>query len=284
MKEIRMRNGVTIPAIGYGTFRAGQGEEGVAALKEAIRCGYRHIDTAAYYRTEQQVGRAVSESGLERKDFFITTKVWKDDLGYDRTMAAAENSLRALGMEYVDLLLIHWPRPDPETADWKERDRGSWRALEELYRAGKARAIGVSNFRVHHLKNLFETCEIMPMADQMEFHPGFILEETVSFCQEHGIVVEAWSPMARGRIREDPLLQELARKYQVSWVQICLKFICECGVIPLPKSASPERMRQNLELDFPMTEEDVQRIRAMPQTGWSGLDPDNLFIPEGNWR
>ena len=278
-----LNNGLAIPGIGFGTFRAGQ-EDGAAVIGEAIRAGYRHIDTAAYYRTEEAVGKAAAASGLKREELFITTKVWKEDLGYDRTMAAAENSLRTLGMDYVDLLLIHWPRPDAETPNWEELDRGSWRALEELYRAGRAKAIGVSNFKPHHLENLLEACEIAPMANQIEFHPGWTQPETVAFCRAHGIAVEAWSPMGRGRISQDPLLLELAGKYKVSWVQICLKFAVQLDVIPLPKSVHPQRMRQNLELDFTLSQEDMERILNMPPTGWSGLDPDNIAIPSGNWR
>lgn len=278
-----LNNGVSIPAIGFGTFRAGQ-ENGADVIGEAIRAGYRHIDTAAYYRTEGAVGQAVAASGIDRSEFFITTKVWKEDLGYDRTMAAAEDSLKTLGMDYVDLLLIHWPRPDAETPNWRELDRGSWRALEELYRAGKARAIGVSNFKPHHLENLLDVCEIAPMADQIEFHPGWIQPETTAFCQAHNIVVEAWSPMGRGRLSQEPLLLELAEKYGVSWVQICLKFAVQRDVIPLPKSANPQRMRQNLELDFTLSPEDMERILNMPQTGWSGLDPDAIAIPKDNWK
>lgn len=273
MKHMTLRNGVEIPAVGFGTWKAGE-TDGVAVLAEAIRAGYRHIDTASAYGTEEAVGRAVAASGLDRKEFFITTKAWKDQLGYDRTMAAFEGSCAALCMDYVDLYLIHWPRPDAACPDWKELDRGSWRALEELYAGGRVRAIGVSNFLPHHLDNLLEICAVPPMVNQIEFHPGYTQWETVEFCRRQGIAVEAWSPLGRQRLMEDPLLLELAQGYGVSLAQLCLKFALQCGVIPLPKSANPQRMRQNLALDFALEERDIARILSMPETGWSGLHPD----------
>ena len=213
-------------------------------------------------------------AGVDRSEFFITTKAWKDQLGYDRTLAAFDASCQALGMDYLDLYLIHWPRPDAACEEWKELDRGSWRAMEELYRAGRVRAIGVSNFLPHHLENLLEVCTVPPMVDQIEFHPGYVQWETVEFCRASQILVEAWSPLGRQRLADDPLLAELAGKYGVSQAQICLRFALDCGVVPLPKSADAGRMRQNLALDFALEAEDLERLRTMPQTGWSGLHPD----------
>ena len=177
-------------------------------------------------------------------------------------------------MDYMDLYLIQWPRPDAACEEWKELDRGSWRAMEELYRAGRVRAIGVSNFLPHHLENLLEVCTVPPMVDQIEFHPGYVQWETVEFCRASQILVEAWSPLGRQRLADDPLLAELAGKYGVSQAQICLRFALDCGVVPLPKSADAGRMRQNLALDFALEAEDLERLRTMPQTGWSGLHPD----------
>ena len=232
MKNKMLRNGVEMPEVGFGTWKAGE-TDGFAVLSEAIRAGYRHIDTASAYHTEE-----------------------------------------ALGMDYLDLYLIHWPRPDAACEEWKELDRGSWRAMEELYRAGRVRAIGVSNFLPHHLENLLEVCTVPPMVDQIEFHPGYVQWETVEFCRASQILVEAWSPLGRQRLADDPLLAELAGKYGVSQAQICLRFALDCGVVPLPKSADAGRMRQNLALDFALEAEDLERLRTMPQTGWSGLHPD----------
>ena len=250
MKNKMLRNGVEMPEVGFGTWKAGE-TDGFAVLSEAIRAGYRHIDTASAYHTEEAVGRAVAASGVDRSEFFITTKAWKDQLGYDRTLAAFDASCQALGL-----------------------DRGSWRAMEELYRAGRVRAIGVSNFLPHHLENLLEVCTVPPMVDQIEFHPGYVQWETVEFCRASQILVEAWSPLGRQRLADDPLLAELAGKYGVSQAQICLRFALDCGVVPLPKSADAGRMRQNLALDFALEAEDLERLRTMPQTGWSGLHPD----------
>ena len=244
MKNKLLRNGVEMPEVGFGTWKAGE-TDGFAVLSEAIRAGYRHIDTASAYHTEEAVGRAVAASGVDRSEFFITTKAWKDQLGYDRTLAAFEASCQALGMDYLD-----------------------------LYRAGRVRAIGVSNFLPHHLENLLEVCTVPPMVDQIEFHPGYVQWETVEFCRASQILVEAWSPLGRQRLADDPLLAELAGKYGVSQAQICLRFALDCGVVPLPKSADAGRMRQNLALDFALEAEDLERLRTMPQTGWSGLHPD----------
>lgn len=231
MKNKMLRNGVEMPEVGFGTWKAGE-TDGFAVLSEAIRAGYRHIDTASAYHTEEAVGRAVAASGVDRSEFFITTKAWKDQLGYDRTLAAFDASCQALGMDYLDLYLIHWPRPDAACEEWKELDRGSWRAMEELYRAGRVRAIGVSNFLPHHLENLLEVCTVPPMVDQIEFHPGYVQWETVKFCRASQILVEAWSPLGRQRLADDPLLAELAGKYGVSQAQICLRFALDCGVVP----------------------------------------------------
>ena len=261
MKNKLLRNGVEMPEVGFGTWKAGE-TDGFAVLSEAIRAGYRHIDTASAYHTEEAVGRAVAASGVDRSEFFITTKAWKDQLGYDRTLAAFDASCQALGMDYLDLYLIHWPRPDAACEEWKELDRGSWRAMEELYRAGRVRAIGVSNFLPHHLENLLEVCTVPPMVDQIEFHPGYVQWETVEFCRASQILVEAWSPLGRQRLADDPLLAELAGKYGVSQAQICLRFALDCGVVPLPKSADAGRMRQNLALDFALEAEDLERMRG----------------------
>ena len=273
MESFVLSNGVTIPAVGFGTWKAAE-TDGVAVLSEAIRAGYRHIDTASFYGTEESVGKAVAQSGVARGELFITTKAWKTEMGYDNILHAFDKSCQMMGLDYVDLYLIHWPLPAPDCADWKTLDRDSWKAMERIYEQGGAKAIGVSNFLVHHLENLLAGCNIAPMADQVEFHPGYTQWDTVEFAQKHGIQMEAWSPLGRQRLAQEPLLNQLAEKYGVSLAQLCLKFALQCNVIPLPKSSNPERMRQNLALDFTINDEDMERIHAMPQAGWSGQHPD----------
>ena len=279
MDNFKLSNGVEIPVIGFGTYKSVAGED-KTVISQAIECGYRHFDTAAFYDNEEIVGQALKESGIPRNEFFLTSKVWKEDLGYASTKKSFENSLRLLGTDYIDLFLIHWPINDLETEDWQQLDRETWRALEELYRAGKVRAIGVSNFLPHHLLNLMENAEIKPMVDQLEFHPGYMQYAAVEFCQKHGIQVEAWSPLGRMRMMEEPVLQRMAKKYGKSVPQICLRFALQLQVIPLPKSSSPERMKVNLDVfDFTISEGDMYRLKTLPQIGWSGEHPDRVRVP-----
>ena len=225
-----LANGVDIPAVGFGTYKAADNQD-EAVISEAIRQGYRHLDTAAFYFNEEAVGRAVRKSGIPREEFFITSKVWRDKLGYESTMKEFEESLKKLGTEYLDLYLIHWPRPRDLNAEWKELDAETWKALEELYRAGRVRAIGVSNFLPHHLNSLMERTGIVPLVNQLEFHPGYIQKAAVDFSQRMGIQVEAWSPIGRARVLREPLLMELADKYQVSEAQICIRFALQLSLI-----------------------------------------------------
>lgn len=269
-----LANGVEIPAVGFGTFRVKEGN-GEQIISDAIAQGYRHLDTAAFYFNEEEVGNAVRKSGIPREEFFITSKVWRDNLGYEETHKAFEESLKKLHMDYLDLYLMHWPRPTDLSAEWKNLDVETWKAMEELYRAGKVRAIGVSNFLPHHLNNLMDRTGIIPLVNQLEFHPGYIQKAAVDFCQRLGIRVEAWAPLGRAKVFEDPLLTELAEKYQVSMAQICVRFALQCGVLPLPKSSSPERMKQNLDVfGFEIEDDDMHRLMTLPQIGWTGHHPD----------
>ena len=267
-----LSNGVTIPGIGFGCYKLPE-ENGVDVLLSAIQAGYRHFDTASFYGTEKALGQAVRASGLPREEFFLTSKLWKDQM--DDPMAAFRASLQALGTDYLDLYLIHWPRPNPERADWKELDIKVWRCLEELYRQGAVRAIGVSNFLPHHLMNLMGRCAVRPMVDQLEYHPGYIQEAAVRWCQGQNILVEGWSPIGRMRLKDEPALIAMAEGYSVTVPQLCLRFAVQNQVVPLPKSSSPERMSQNLDLfGFSITEEDMFRLRTLPQLGWGGEHPD----------
>ena len=263
-------NGVEIPAMGFGCYALDHPEQDIL---EAIRAGYRHFDTASFYQTEEALGRAIRESGVPREEFFLTTKLWRTEM--DDPRAAFERSRRALGTDYLDLYLIHWPRPDLEREDWKELDVRVWACLEELYQQGKVRAIGTSNFLPHHLNNLAAHGGLRPMVDQLEFHPGYAQAAAVQYCQDHHIQVEAWSPQGRRRILEDPQLREMAAGHQATVPQICLSFALQSGVLPLPKSSNPERMRENLAAQqISLTEEELWQLRTMPQVGWSGEHPD----------
>ena len=271
-KGFVLENGTELPFLGFGTWLVK--EEKI--ILDALASGYRHIDTARRYENEKMVGNALRQCGIPRRELFLTSKVWKTDLGYDKTMARFEASLKDLQVQYLDLFLIHWPLPFPG-ADWKPLVTESWKALERLYDEGAVRAIGVCNFLPQHLLHVLKTANTAPMIDQFEFHPGYPQYETLQFCQSHGIQAEAWSPLGRGRLLEDPLVLELAKKYGKSPAQICLRFCLQNNVLPLPKSSAPERMKANLDIfDFEIEQEDIYRLLTMPQTGWSGLHPEHF--------
>ena len=273
-KIYTLNNGVQIPAVGFGTYKAADGKS-ADVIKAAIGSGYRYFDTASFYGTETYLAEAIRQSGLPRKDFFIASKLWKTEMGYENARDAFRRTLENLETDYLDLYLIHWPLPEPGYENWKELDRETWRALEELYAEGKIRAIGLSNFLPHHIENILAGCTVRPAVDQIEYHPGYSQEAAVQYCKENGILVQAWSPIGRSRVLKDPLVCELAVKYRVSPAQICLKFAVQRGIVPLPKSSSPERMKQNMDLfSFEMEQEDIWRLATMPQSGWSGEHPD----------
>lgn len=246
-------------------------------MKEAITCGYRHIDTAAAYENEECVGRAVRECGIDRAELFVTTKLWNSEHGYDKTMCAFEASMKRLGLDYLDLYLIHWPVPVGHKHEYRQLNRDSWRAFEELYRAGRIKAIGVSNFLVHHLKELMETCEIKPMVNQIELHPEYTQDELVLFCRNNNILIEAWSPLMQGRIFKLPLLRELSEEYCRSVSQVAIRWYIQKGILPLPKASGREHIVQNAGVfDFSLTDKDMARIGGLGNAGRIGADPDNI--------
>lgn len=276
-----LNNGVQIPCVAFGTYKAAA-DESTKVIRLAIEAGYRYFDTASFYGTEKYLGEAIRESGIPRSEFFITSKVWKTEMGYEETKEAFARTLDNLGTDYLDQYLIHWPLPTPDYAEWKQLDVDTWKALEEFYKAGKVRSIGLSNFLPHHIENLLEHCEIAPMVDQLEYHPGYAQEAAVQYCKEHDILVQAWSPIGRGRMFGDPLFLELTEKYQVSPAKLCLRFAVQNGVIPLPKSSTADRMKENQDLfSFEISKEDMYRLRTMPQSGWSGEHPDRARVYEG---
>ncbi len=277
MKTVILNDGNKIPEIGFGTYKSTDGS-GYEVILDAIKAGYRSLDTAQLYENEEEVGRAVKESGIPREEFFLTSKLNRNLLGYESAKAEFEKTLKRLGTDYLDLYLLHWPRADYGKVgfeDWKELDAESWRALEELQKEGKIRSIGVSNFLPHHLENLLEHASVVPAVNQLELHPGYMQTVACDYCRNHGIALEAWSPIGRGRLKEDVILKELAEKYKVSIPHLCLVFLHQEGIIILPKSSNFERMKENMILDdITISEEDMWRLRTMPQAGWSGEHPD----------
>ncbi|MEI2272749.1 aldo/keto reductase [Sphingobacterium sp. ML3W] len=277
MKSFKLNNGIDIPAIGFGTWQIPEGEDAYQAVKEALVAGYTHIDTAAIYGNEKSVGRAIKDSGIARNTLFITTKLWNTERGYDKAIAAFEKSLTDLGLEYLDLYLIHWPANETQFEDWAVINAGTWKALEYLYQQGKVKAIGVSNFPKEYLAKLLETAAIIPAINQIEFHPGYLQQETVDLCKSNDILVQAWSPLGSGRILQDETLIALAEQKSTSVGQICIKFALSQGILPLPKSTNPANIKRNLDIDsFDLTEEDIKTIRTLPAMGFSGSDPKKV--------
>lgn len=271
-----LSNGVKIPCIGFGTWQTPDGEVAINSVENALVAGYKHIDTAAVYRNEASVGEGIIRSGVDRKDIFVTSKVWNKCRGYETTLAAFEKTLADLKLDYLDLYLIHWPANAKQFDNWDEINLETWRAMTELYKAKKIKAIGVSNFLPHHLESLVKT-EVVPMVNQIEYHPGFMQNETVKYCNDHGILVEAWSPLGTGRMLNNPLLMEIAGRYGVSVAQLCIRWCLQNNTLPLPKSVTPSRIIENTKVfDFEISEADMKLINAMEYCGGSGHNPDTV--------
>ncbi len=275
--RIPLQNGTSIPCMGFGTWKM-PADVATNAVLEAIHAGYRHIDTATAYKNEEAVGAGIRASGVAREDLFVTTKLWNPDQGYTATLAACDRSLQQLGMDYLDLYLIHWPHDRKYFDNWEEMNAETWRAFEELYQSGKVRAIGLSNFRPHHVDNILQHCSVRPMVDQVEIHPGMPQDEMLAYCREQNMLVEAWSPLSTGKIFSVPELQALAEKYGKSIAQVCLRWHVQRGILPIPKSVTPSRIAENAQVfDFALDDADMAAISALTDCGYSGLDPDNLI-------
>ncbi len=269
MKDtITLNNGLVIPTIGYGTFKIDD-IESENLVKMAVKTGYRHIDTASYYKNELGIGKGIAQASAPREDIFLATKIWMDDLGYEKTMQSFEASMEKLGLDYLDLLLIHWPRP---------LALESWKALEELYHAGKVKAIGVCNYNVRLLQELLDNCSVKPVINQIECHPKLQQTDVIEFCQKNDIAVEAWSPIMKGQVLDVPLLQELGEKYGKSPVQITLRWHLQRGVIVIPKASSEQRMLDNRNVfDFSLTDEEMAQIATLNEDMRLGFDPEYIY-------
>ncbi|RRO18726.1 aldo/keto reductase [Saccharopolyspora rhizosphaerae] len=267
---ITLNNDVTIPQLGFGVFQIPE-EETTAAVAAALQAGYRSIDTAAAYGNEAGVGRAIAESGVPREELFITTKLWNSDQGYDSALRAFDRSLDALGLSYVDMYLIHWPTPK----------RGlyleTWKALEQLVADRRVRAAGVSNFQPAHLERLFENSALVPAVNQVELHPGLQQRELRELHAEHGIATEAWSPLAQGALLDDPIITGIAERHGKSPAQAVLRWHLQLGTVVIPKSVTPARIQQNIEVfDFTLSEDEMSAIATLDRGHRTGPHPDNL--------
>lgn len=267
--KVVLHNGVKMPAFGLGVYKVEEGIQIEETINTALNLGYRLIDTASFYKNEEGVGRAIRSSGIPREDLFITTKVWNSEQGYDSALKAFEESIERLGLEYLDLYLVHWPV--------KGKYIETWRALEKLYTEGKVRAIGVSNFKVHHLQDLLGHCSEKPTVNQVELHPLLSQQELRDYCQMHNIKIEAWSPLSRGRFLDEHVLRQIGASYGKTSAQVILRWHLQNHIIPIPKSVNPARLKENAELfDFELSQEEMKIIDGLNKDQRFGADPDHI--------
>jgi len=266
---VTLRNGITMPYLGLGVFQMSEGKETIEAVKHALEIGYRHIDTAALYGNERSVAQAIRESTVNRKDIFVTTKVWNSDQGYDNTLRAFDKSMKRLSFDVVDLYLVHWPV--------KGKYLQTWRALEKLYEEKRIRAIGLSNFLQHHIEDILAHCNEPPTVDQLEFHPYLVQQKLIDFCAAKHIQYESWSPLMRGRIFSIPEIQTLAKKYNKTAAQIVLRWNLQKGIVTIPKSSNKNRIAENAQVfDFEISAEDMKATDALDKHERIDADPDNF--------
>jgi diketogulonate reductase-like aldo/keto reductase len=266
-----LNNGLKMPWLGFGVYKINDGQEVEQAVCYALEAGYRSIDTAAVYGNERGIGKAIRESGIPREEIFLTTKVWNDAQREKRTLAAFEESLKRLRTEYVDLYLVHWPV--------KGCYQETWQVMEEIYQSGRAKAIGVSNFMIHHLEDILSDSQIVPAVNQIEFHPFLVHPELLKFCQEHKIQVEAWSPLMRGQIVNQSSIQKMAEKYDKTPAQIVLRWDLQHEVVTIPKSVHPDRIFENAKIfDFELSQADMEELDGLDEGNHVGPDPDNFYF------
>lgn len=278
---LTLHNGVQIPALGFGTWQISNSKT-ANCVTAAVRAGYRNFDTAEGYMNEKGLGdgirQAADELGVKREELFVSTKVWNSHRGYDKTRKAFDASMKKLGLEYLDLYLIHWPAVVRWHKDWREINRSTWRAFEQLYREGRVRAIGVSNFLADHVQALTEDSEIKPMVNQIEYHPGFGQVESANYCQANGIVVEAWSPLGSGGVLKNGELARIAAAYGKTASQVCIRWLLQKNIVPLPKSTHEKYIVENADVfDFTLSAEDMAAIDAIPYCGGMRFDPASAW-------
>ena len=275
-----LRNGIDIPDIGFGTWNIPYGEDCEKAVFEAIKAGYRHIDTAGAYGNERSVGlgvKAALREGLieKRSDIFITSKLWNTNRSYNKAFRGFDKSMRNLDLDYIDLYLIHWPANKVRYKNPSEVNAVAWQALEELYTEGRVKAIGVSNFLPHHIEELKKSAKVLPMVNQIELHVGYMQEGVVAYNENNGIVTEGYSPLGTGALLENEILCEMAKKYQTTASAICISFLRKRGIIPLPKTTSPDRMSENLRL-IRIDEEDMEILNKLTYIGGHAHNPEEV--------
>ncbi len=268
---VTLNDGVEIPWLGLGVFKSEPGPETADAVRWAIEAGYRHIDTAALYANEASVGDGIRASGVAREEIFVTTKVWNTDQGYDETMRAFNRSLDLVGFDYVDLYLIHWPMPS------EGRAADTWRALQQIKLDGRARSIGVSNFEPHHLDDLAHTSDVVPSVNQVELHPYLQQRHLEKYCAEHDIRLEAWSPLAKGAVVDDPVLSRIGEAHGKNAVQVTIRWMLQKGIVTIPKSVKQQRIISNGDVfDFALNDQEMGRIETLDRDGRTGPHPDRF--------
>lgn len=277
MKQIELTNGVMIPQIGLGTWQIAAKDILYYLVKEAYDRGYRLIDTAAAYSNEIALGKAIVGLGIRRQDLFLSDKVWNTCRGYDKVREACRASLKKLKTNYLDLYLVHWPASIKLYPDWREINAETWRGMESLYQEGLVRAIGICNFKVHHIEELKKSATIMPMINQLEFHPGMIQSDVVAFCEQEGIRLEASSPLGNGQILQNQTLLDIAERHHKTAAQICLRYAMEKDMIAIPKTEKAERLAENMKVfDFRLAEEEINLLDMLPYCGGIGIDSDEV--------
>ena len=268
-----LSNGVKMPSIGFGTYKSGNDEETAKIIRYALKIGYRQIDTASFYGNEVGIGNGIKESGVNREEIFLVTKLWNDDHGYDKTIEAFNKSLERLQVDYIDLYLIHWPN---------KLNSETWKAFEHLYKTGKVKSIGVCNFKIGHLEELKKTAEIMPMVNQVEIHPQSSKNDMLRYCEENNIQLVAWSPIMRGKLFSNELILGLAEKYKKTIAQIILRWHVQRGIIPIPKSSNEGRIKENLSIfDFELSNDDMSIIDSLNEgdnVSVSGVPENTTYL------
>lgn len=282
MEKVHLRNGLRIPSVGLGMWKITDRCEVLSVIENAYEQGYRLFDTAAAYRNEIVFGKSMVELGLQREELSIQDKLWNTCYGYEKSQEACKKSMRKLKLDYLDVYLVHWPASRKQYDNWNEINAETWRGMEKLYKEGYVRAIGVCNFKPDHLQELCKTAEIVPFVNQIEFHPGMLQSETVSFCREKGIHIEASSPLGNGQVLSNAVLRKIAEKINISPAQVCLKWALKHDAIVIPKTTKAERLAENIELfNFDLSAEEMKIIDDLPFCGGLGIDSDEVINFEG---